>query len=191
MEWEKLSIFLTFLVSKLPKPGNDDNIEEILEDVELESYRIVAQETMSIKLEDEDAEINPVPVRTDVGIPVPELDTLSNILASFHDVWGNCDWTDEGKIKKQVSDLVKTVAEDEAFKNAMLHSDEQNARDESDRAARDAIFRDVTSAMELYEAFMDDKRNSNNQSFSKWLLNLVFTVNYHPEKDTIGTLPYG
>ena len=191
MEWEKLSIFLTFLVSKLPKPGNDDNIEEILEDVELESYRIVAQETMSIKLEDEDAEINPVPVRTDVGIPVPELDTLSNILASFHDIWGNCDWTDEDKIKKQVSDLVKTVAEDEAFKNAMLHSDEQNARDESDRAARDAIFRDVTSAMELYEAFMDDKRNSNNQSFSKWLLNLVFTVNYHPEKDTISTLPHG
>ena len=189
MEWEKLSIFLTFLVSKLPKPGNDDNIEEILEDVELESYRIVALETMSIKLDDEDAEINPVPVRTDVGIPVPELDTLSNILASFHDIWGNCDWTDEDKIKKQVSDLVKTVAEDEAFKNAMLHSDEQNARDESDRAARDAIFRDVTSAMELYEAFMDDKRNSNNQSFSKWLLNLVFTVNYHPENDTISTLP--
>lgn len=63
-------------------------------------------------------------------------------------------------------------------------TDAQNARDESDRAARDAIFRDVTSAMELYEAFMDDKRNSNNQSFSKWLLDLVFTVNYHPEDVT-------
>ena len=185
MEWEKLSIFLTFLVSKLPKPGNDDNIEEILEDVELESYRLVAQETMSIKLEDEDSEIDAVPVKTDVGIPVPELDTLSNILASFHDIWGNCDWTDEDKIKKQVGDLVKAVAQDEAFQNAMMHSDAQNARDESDRAAKDAIFRDVTSAMELYEAFMDDKRNSNNQSFSKWLLNLVFTTNYHPEKEKI------
>ena len=64
----------------------------------------------------------------------------------------------------------------------MKHSDSQNARDESDRAARDDIFRDVTSAMELYEAFMDDRRNSNNQSFSNWLLNLVFTVNYHPDE---------
>lgn len=108
-----------------------------------------------------------------------------NILASFHDIWGNCEWTDEDKIKKQVGDLVKTVAQDEAFQNAMLHSDAQNARDESDRAAKTAIFRDVTSAMELYEAFMDDKRNSNNQSFSKWLLNLVFTANYYPEKDKI------
>lgn len=184
MNWEKLSIFLTFLVSKLPKPGNDDNIEEILEDVELESYRLVAQETMSIKLEDEDSEIDAVPVKTDVGIPVPELDTLTNILATFHDIWGNCDWTDEDKIKTQVEALVETVANDEAYQNAMKHSDAQNARDESDRAARDAIFRDVTSAMELYEAFMDDKRNSNNQSFSKWLLDLVFTVNYHPEEIT-------
>ena len=80
--------------------------------------------------------------------------------------------------------LVQTVAQDEAYQNAMKHSDAQNARDESDRAAKDAIFRDVTSAMELYEAFMDDKRNCNNQSFSKWLLDLVFTVNYHPDEVT-------
>ncbi len=181
LEWEKLSIFLTLLVSKLPRPDEDDNLNEILEDVELESYRLVAQETMSIKLEDEDAEIGAVPVKTDVGIPVPELDTLTNILATFHDIWGNCEWTDEDKIKKQVEDLVATVGKDEAYQNAMRHSDAQNARDESDRAAKEAIFRDVTSAMELYEAFMDDKRNSNNQSFSRWLLDLVFTANYHPE----------
>ena len=137
---------------------------------------------MSIKFKDEDSEINAVPIKTDVGISVPELDTLSNILATFHDIWGNCDWTDEDKIKKQVEKLVESVAKDEAFQNAMKHSDSQNARDESDRAARDDIFRDVTSAMELYEAFMDDRRNSNNQSFSNWLLNLVFTVNYHPDE---------
>ena len=184
VEWEKLSIFLSLLIGKLPKPGNDDNINEIMEDVELESYRLVAEETISIRLEDEDAEIDAIPVRTDVGIPVPELDTLSNILASFHDIWGNCEWTDEDKIKRQVEALVETVAQDEAYQNAMLYSDEQNARDESDRAARDAIFRDVTSAMELYEAFMDDRRNSNNQSFSRWLLDLVFASNYHPENRT-------
>ena len=180
MEWEKLSIFLTFLVSKLPKPGDDDNIREILEDVELESYRLVAQDTINIKLEDEDMEIDAVPVKTDVGIPVPEYDTLTNILATFHDIWGNCEWTDEDKIKQQVKALVETVAQDEAYRNAMEHSDEQNARDESDRAARNAIFKDVTSAMELYEAFMDDRRNSNNQSFQKWLLDLVFETNYRP-----------
>lgn len=84
IEWEKLSIYLSFLVSKLPKPDTGD-ADEIIEDVELESYRLVAQDTISIKLEDVDSEIDPVPVKTDVGIPVPEYDTLSNILASFHE----------------------------------------------------------------------------------------------------------
>ncbi len=181
MAWEKLSIFLTFLVSKLPKPNDDDNIAEILEDVELESYRLVAQETMSIKLSDEDAEIDAVPVRTDVGIPVPEMDKLSNIIATFHDIWGNCDWTDEDRVKKQVADLPEIVAQDEAYQNAMKYSDAQNARDESDRATREAIFKSITSGMELYTAFQDDMRNKNNQSFQKWLLDFVFAMTYHPE----------
>ena len=185
MDWEKLSIFLTFLVSKLPKPSSDDNIEEILEDIELESYRLVAHETMSISLEDEDAEIDAVPVRTDVGIPVPELDKLSNIIATFHDIWGNCDWTDEDRIKKQVADLPDIVAQDEAYQNAMKHSDAQNARDESDRATREAIFKSITSGMELYTAFQDDMRNKNNQSFQKWLLDFVFTMTYKPEETRV------
>lgn len=181
LEWEKLSIFLTFLVSKLPKPNDDDNIEEILEDVELESYRLVAQETMSIRLSDEDSEIDAVPVKTDVGIPVPEMDKLSNIIATFHDIWGNCDWTDEDRVKKQVADLPEIVAQDEAYQNAMKYSDAQNARDESDRATKEAIFKSITSGMELYTAFQDDMRNKNNQSFQKWLLDFVFAVTYHPE----------
>lgn len=62
IEWEKLSIYLSFLVSKLPKPDTGD-ADEIIEDVELESYRLVAQDTISIKLEDVDSEIDPVPVK--------------------------------------------------------------------------------------------------------------------------------
>lgn len=155
MEWEKLSIFLSFLISKLPKP-DDGNIDEITEDVELESYRLIAQDTISIKLEDEDSEIDAVPVKTDVGIPVPELDTLSNIIATFHDIWGNCEWTDEDRIKKQIADLPDIVAQDEFYQNAMKYSDAQNARDESDRATKEAIFKSVTSGMELYNAFQDD-----------------------------------
>lgn len=180
MEWEKLSIFLSFLISKLPKP-DDGNIDEIIEDVELENYRMVAQDTISIKLEDEDSEIDAVPVKTDVGIPVPELDTLSNIIATFHDIWGNCEWTDEDRIKKQIADLPDIVAQDEFYQNAMKYSDAQNARDESDRATKEAIFKSVTSGMELYNAFQDDVRNKNNQSFQKWLLDFVFTMTYKPE----------
>lgn len=184
MEWEKLSIFLSFLIGKLPKPESD-NVDEITEDVELESYRLVAQDTISIKLEDEDSEIDAIPVKTDVGIPVPELDTLSNIIATFHDIWGNCEWTDEDRIKKQIADLPDIVAQDEYYQNAMKYSDAQNARDESDRATKEAIFKSVTSGMELYNAFQDDVRNKNNQSFQKWLLDFVFTMTYKPENSKV------
>ena len=140
---------------------------------------------MSIRLEDEDAEIDAVPVKTDVGIPVPELHKLSNIIATFHDIWGNCDWTDEDRIKKQVADLPDIVAQDEAYQNAMKYSDAQNARDESDRATREAIFKSITSGMELYTAFQDDMRNKNNQSFQKWLLDFVFTMTYKPDETKV------
>lgn len=180
MDWERLSIYLTFLVSKLPKPDNG-NADEIVEDVELESYRLVAQDTISIKLEDKDSEIEPIPVKTDVGIPVPELDTLSNILASFHEMWGNCEWTDEDRIRKQIAELPDIVEQDETYQNAMKYSDAQNARDESDRATYDAILKSLVSGTELYKAFSDDIRNKNNQSFKKWLLDYVFNVTYKPE----------
>ena len=185
VEWEKLSIFLTLLIGKLPRPSsNDDDIYKIVENVDLESYRVVAQETMAISLADEDAEINAIPVKTDVGIPVPELDTLSNIIAMFHDIWGNCEWTDADKIKKQIEELPDIVSRDEAYQNAMRYSDAQNARDESDRAVFEAILKTMSSGMELYTAFQNDLRNSNNQSFKKWLLDMVFNTTYKPGNDS-------
>jgi len=47
---------------------------------------------ISIVLEDKDAEIDLISVGTDVGIAVPEMDYLSNILSSFHDLFGHFDW---------------------------------------------------------------------------------------------------
>lgn len=189
VDWEKLSIFLNLLINKLPRPNNEDDLSEgILESVDLESYRVVAQETMSITLADENAEIDPVPVSTDVGIHVPELDTLTHILQTFHDIWGDCDWTDEDRIRRQVADLPDIVSQDEAYQNAMKYSDAQNARDESDRATIEAIMNTISTGMELYEAFESDKRNKSNQSFKKWLLDMVFNATYKPNthKDQSG-----
>ena len=133
---------------------------------------------MSISLANEDAEVKPVPVQTDIGIPVPELDTLTHILESFHDVWGNCDWTDEDKIKKQIQEIAEEVKKDERYQNAMQFSDIQNARDESERATWEAILRNMSSGMELYTAYQGDTRSHRNQSFRDWLLDLIFNATY-------------
>lgn len=176
VEWEMLSIFLTLLVPKLPSPRGDDLSEGILETVDLESYRAEAQKMLSIALEDSDAEIDPIPVKTDVGIPVPEMDYLTSILANFHDLFGNIEWTDEDKVRRQIAELPNIVNQDEAYQNAKWNSDAQNARDESDRATLEAIMGTMSTGIELY------KHISSNPSFKKWILDMVFNTTYEPQQ---------
>ena len=59
-DWEKLSIFLNFLIPKLPAPQEEDLSKGILEAVDMDSYRTEKQATMKIILADEDAEIDPI-----------------------------------------------------------------------------------------------------------------------------------
>ena len=61
-EWEKLSIFLNFLTPKLPAPIEEDLSKGILEVIDMESYRVEVQASLSITLPDNDAEIYPIPV---------------------------------------------------------------------------------------------------------------------------------
>ena len=172
-EWEKLAIFLSSLIPKLPTPQGEDYTDGLLEDVDLDSYRVEARETLRITLANENSEINPIPVGTDVGIDVPELDTLSNILEEFHKIVGDIDWTDADKVKKQLTELPEIVKQDEAYKNAMQTSDEQNARTESDRATKEAILSTMSSGIELYKAIQE------NESFRKLVMDMVFNATYN------------
>ena len=88
-EWEKLSIFLNFLVPKLPAPVEEDLSKGILESIDMDSYRVEKKTAIHVKLADEDAEIMPVPTNGGGHRPEPELDRLSNILKSFNDQFGN------------------------------------------------------------------------------------------------------
>ena len=99
-EWEKLSIFLNFLIPKLPAPKEEDLSKGILEAIDMDSYRVEKQAAMKIQLPDEDAEIEPVPTSGGGRKPEPELDRLSNILKTFNDQFGNIAWTDADRIAR-------------------------------------------------------------------------------------------
>ncbi len=79
-EWEKLSIFLNFLVPKLPAPVEEDLSKGILESIDMDSYRVEKKAARHVQLADEDAEIEPVPTNGGGHRPEAELDRLSNIL---------------------------------------------------------------------------------------------------------------
>ena len=174
VQWEKLAIFLKFLIPKLPSPQGEDYTEGLLEDVDLESYRAQAQQTIQIQLDNEDGIVDPVPVGTDAGIDVPELDSLSNILKALHDLFGDIDWTDEDMVARQIAALPDKVRQDERYQNAMQFSDSQNARDESDRATDEAIRATISTSIELYRAIKA------NESLRRWVHDMVFRTTYTP-----------
>ena len=51
-EWEKLSIFLNFLVPKLPAPVDEDLSKGILESIDMDSYRVEKKAAMQVHLTD-------------------------------------------------------------------------------------------------------------------------------------------
>ena len=160
-EWEKLSIFLTFLVPKLPAPVEDDLSKGILEAIDMDSYRVEKQAARDIQLPDEDAEIGPVPTDGGGQKPEPEMDRLSNIVRDFNDRFGNVEWKDQDKIEKAIfEELPAKVAGNSAYQNAMENSDEQNARIEHDKALQHAITDYLSDPTELFKQFSDNESSA-------------------------------
>lgn len=172
-EWEKLSIFLTFLVPKLPAPVEEDLSKGILDAIDMDSYRVEKQAAVKIQLPDEDAEIDPMPTDGGGRKPEPELDRLSNILKTFNDQFGNIEWSDADRVHKLITeDIPNRVAADAAYRNAMKNNDRQNARIEHDKALARVMTAVLKDDTELFKQFMD------NASFKRWVTDTVFGLTY-------------
>ncbi|MBT6046807.1 MAG: type I restriction endonuclease subunit R [Candidatus Scalindua sp.] len=180
--WEKLSLFLNFLIPKLPAPKEDDLSKGILETIDMDSYRSEVQETQSILLANEDAEIDPILVGGGGKKAESEIDHLSNIIKAFNDHFGNIDWKDADKIREVITEeLPVKVALDKAYQNAMKQDDKQNARIEHDKALERVIVEMLTDQTELFKQFMD------NPSFKKWLADTIFNETYKRETGEAGS----
>ena len=172
-EWEKLSIFLTFLVPKLPAPVENDLSKGILEAIDMDSYRVEKQAVQDIQLPDKGAEIGPVPTEGGGQKPVPEMDPLSKIINDFNERFGNIEWKDQDKINKVLSEELPTkVAADKAYQNAIANSDEQNARIEHDKALERAMTDLLADHTDLFKLYSDD------ELFRRWLSEMIFTATY-------------
>jgi type I restriction enzyme R subunit len=172
-EWEKVSIFLTFLVPKLPAPVEEDLSRGILEAIDMDSYRVEKQAAIRIQLPDAEAEIEPVPTAGGGHKPEPELDRLSNILKAFNDQFGNIPWSDADRVHKLITeDIPNRVAADEAYSNARKNSDKQNARIEHDKALQRVMTAVLNDDTQLFKQFMD------NEGFRRWLTDTMFGLTY-------------
>ncbi|MHC9539258.1 MAG: hypothetical protein AB9903_07030, partial [Vulcanimicrobiota bacterium] len=90
---------------------------------------------------------------------------------------GNIPWVDSDRVRALItSDIPNKVASDTAYQNAMKNSDKQNARIELDRALKNVMTSIINDDTELFKQYSD------NESFKKWLTDLMFDMTYEPAR---------
>ncbi len=180
-EWERLSIVLNLLISKLPAPREEDLSRGILETIDMDSYRVEKQAAMKIVLPDQDGEIDPLPDTGGGGKRQPELESLSNILKTFNDQFGNITWQDTDHVRQLITEEIpQRVAADQAYRNAQANSGRDNARIEHDRALGRVLISLMKDDTELFRQYSD------NDSFKRWLADTIFGLTYGRSADGPG-----
>lgn len=171
-EWEKLSIFLNFLIPKLPAPIEEDLAKGILEAIDMDSYRAEKKATMAIALPDADAQIDPWSISGGGAKPEPEMDKLSNIIKAFNDQFAGL-FGDPTAVEKRIMEVIPPkVSADPAYQNARKNSDPQNARIEHDKALKRVITAMFKDDAQLFKQFQD------NDTFRRWLTDTMFGMTY-------------
>jgi type I restriction enzyme R subunit len=168
-EWEKLSILLNLLTPKLPAPEEEDLSKGILEAIDMDSYRVEKKAAMKIALEDEDAQIEPVPTDARGHKPEPELDRLSNILKTFNEQFATL-FTDSDRVAKRIrDDIAPQVAADAAYKNAKQNTP-HTARMEHDQALARVMQHLLKDDTQVYKQFVE------NDSFRRFVGDMVYVL---------------
>ena len=172
-DWEKRSIFLNFLIAKLPAPQEEDLSKGILDAIDMDSYRVEKRAVQKIMLPDEDAEVDPVPPAGVGHKADPEMDRLSSIIREFNGLFGGIQWEDADRVAQLITETIPArVAADTAFRNAQQNSDRENARIEHDGALRRVMTSMMKDDNQLFKQFMD------NDSFKRWMTDRVFGLAY-------------
>lgn len=177
-EWEKRSTLLTLLIPKLPSPTSDETPADVLEAVDMDSYRVEVQAAMDIALADADAEIEPVPTGAAGGPPEPERDALSGVIREFNDRFGGVEFRDQDRVTRFLfEELPETLGANGRVRNALRNSDTQNARIEHDRALDDALLGSLADHTDLYALYNTD------QAFKAWLRDRLFSAARQGQND--------
>ena len=167
--WEKLSIFLNFLIPKLPAPKDEDLAKGILEAIDMDSYRAEKKAAMKITLADEDAEIEPTPPGGDGRKPEPELDRLSNILKTFNEQFGTLFKDSDRIVRRITDDIAPKVAADQPYLNAKKNTPNA-ARIELDAALMRVVGPLLNDDTEFYKQFVQ------NESFKRFVTDMVASL---------------
>jgi len=156
VELEKYYVFLVGLIKKLPVDRSGLPVE-VIEEVELESYKVQKAFEASLSLVSENAPLYGIGVGKP-DKPREEVDWLSNIIKTLNETYGlnlNDDNKDDfNKIKKQIDSNEQLLS----FFSPVNSRD--NIRDKFYEVLDDALLQFVNVKLELYNKLTEDKANA-------------------------------
>lgn len=152
---ERLYLFLNHLQNKLGRQHDEDLAQGILDNIDMDSYRLKKEGEFNIKLLQGD-ELKPIPTDMKGGVSEPEMEYLSTIVKAFNDKFGTT-FTNEDKVKKMTEELMADVAQDKEFANAFKYSDEQNAKITFEEVLKRKLIDHIETNFEVFKEFNDNK----------------------------------
>jgi len=165
---ERLYLFLNHLQNKLGKQPDEDLAQGILDNIDIDSYRLQKEGEFNLKLQ-QGEELKPIPTEMRNGAAEPELDYLSNIVQAFNDRFGT-QFTNDDKVKKMTEDIMADVANDVEFVNAFIYSDEQNAKIAFERVLNRKLIDHIESNFEVFKEYTD------NEEFRDYFAGTMFKI---------------
>jgi type I restriction enzyme, R subunit len=166
---ERLYIFLNHLQNKLGVETSVDLAQGILDNIDMDSYRLQLEATTNIVME-QGEDLKPIPTDMRGGKSETETDRLSNILQTFNDRYGT-QFESADKVRQMVESIANDVARNEELLNSMKYSDDQNARITNDKIAQQELLKHVTTNFDFYKLITDNKEAK--EDFNAMLFGMV------------------
>ena len=169
---ERLYLFLNHLQNKLGKQRDEDLAQGILDNIDMESYRLQKEGEFAIQLQQGD-ELKPIPTEMRGSAAEPEMEYLSNIVKAFNEKFGTT-FTNEDKVRKMTQDLMQDVKDDKtAMDNisaSLSKNDLQNARITFADILKEKMINHIDSNFEVFKEYND------NPGFKAFLAGQMFKL---------------
>ena len=166
---ERLYIFLNHLQNKLGGDTSIDLAKGVLDNIDMDSYRLQLESTTNVILE-QGEDLKPIPTEMRGGVSIPDVDKLSNILQTFNDRYGT-QFEDADKVRQMAENIAQDVAKSNELVNSLKYSDDQNARITSDKIVGQELLKHITTNFDLYKLYSDNKEFK--EDFSAMMFGVV------------------
>jgi len=156
VELEKTAVFLTALIKKLPYSKSSLPMD-VVNDVELDSYKIQHKYTTDLSLESKDGEGEGMTPGGASQKPEEEYDFLTQIIKVLNDSFG-LELTEEDKVEfEKVKKNIYSNAELMSFFNT--NNTKDNIQDKFNAEIDDELLNFINTKLDFYNKMTDDKAN--------------------------------